>query len=264
MDQGELITVYNVSGGKSSSYKAFHYPSDYYLFACVLPLDSATRIQDSSLRSYCAEKLPFHDWDYSGSRELDLTLQALRDLEQLLGREITWVASDKTYDDIIANHNTTPSRKVRFCTVELKIEPLTQWLYMNLYRGLPILEQIGFRADEKRDTPCSLVDIPVSCNLYGKKRQKWRRRIDLREILTPMVFDGITIREVTDWVATTGMLFPETSNCDFCFFKSKHILLRQASRYPDRLSWWLRNEELTNHSFYGRMNEEIGSCFCGD
>lgn len=253
-----MKSVNSISGGGSSAYMAYHYPADINIFACVLTEDPETRIIDASLRRYCQEKIPTHDWEKSGSRELTQTLKVLRDLEQLLGREIFWVHGP-TFDELIKSHKALPNAKSRFCTIKLKIQPILQWLYLHHYEGEPFLMQIGFRADEDRNMNlCSVLHMPISCFIKSH-RQSWMS-IDIREATFPLFSNGIFKPQIVDWAKSVGLNFPLISNCDFCFHKSKSQLLQQSFAYPERVKWWLDQESKIGNSFYG--NKSTKGCGC--
>jgi hypothetical protein len=78
------------------------------------------------------------------------------DLEQYIGRKIQWI-SPKTFDDVLSSTRGTkadgteyrylPNVMMRYCTTELKVKPITQWLYENT--ELPVRMRMGFRANEQ-------------------------------------------------------------------------------------------------------------------
>lgn len=252
-----MISVNAVSGGKSSSFMAYHYPTDINIFACVLTQDESTKIKDDSLREYCKNKLPNHDWNRYGSRELEETLSALRNLEQLLDSEIIWVSSELTFDELIDLKQAFPSRRMRFCTQFLKIKPIFDYLYLHHYNGNPFYQQVGFRYDENRNlNNCSKHKLPIYCHIKSK-RQKWLE-IDLIERTYPMIIDKVTHDTVKQWVQKKGLIFPEISNCDFCFFHTKNEAIIQALNYPDRANWWINQQKKIK-----KPNEKtINGCMC--
>jgi hypothetical protein len=65
-----ILTVNSISGGKTSSYMATHYPSDINVFACVLTNDKSCLPSDKGLLREIQDKLP----QFEGSKELDQTL----------------------------------------------------------------------------------------------------------------------------------------------------------------------------------------------
>lgn len=110
-----MVTINSLSGGKTSSYMAVHYPADYNIFALVTIQDVKCRPIDISLVNYVSNKI---GKEFIATAEDDQTLIAMRDLEQLIGKEITWVAG-KSFEQV--NRNATggkglPNMMWRFCT----------------------------------------------------------------------------------------------------------------------------------------------------
>lgn len=258
---------------------AVHYPTDYYLFTPILSNDEACVIKDKSLRNYCQSKVPWFDWDKGGSRELDLTLSSLRELEQIIGQKIDWYA-EETYDDLIKRKSTIPNKYLRLCTQDLKILPAFRFCY----KIAPYwLSHIGIRADEPKRVEkwtCkndSIVDV-VYCDIKGQYRgRKRRKKIEWRTSHFPLWENGITKADVASYWDKKGVEFPAVSNCDFCFFQRKKDFNYQKSHYPERLQWWVEQEKKTGRKWrldrdlegYSTEEEnkentdgEVGGCYC--
>ena len=91
-----MKTIHSLSGGKTSSYMAVHYPADYNIFALVMIDDLRCKPIDKGIVKYASDKLGL---DFIATAESDSTIYAMRDLEQLLGKEIIWVAG-KSFDKL--------------------------------------------------------------------------------------------------------------------------------------------------------------------
>lgn len=83
-----MIKINSLSGGKTSSYMAIHYPADYYIFALVTIQDISCKPKDDSIIKYVSNKI---GKEFVATAEDDKTLIVLRDLEQMMGKEIIWV-----------------------------------------------------------------------------------------------------------------------------------------------------------------------------
>jgi len=83
-----MKTINSLSGGKTSSYMAVHYPADYNIFALVTIQDVKCKPKDAPLINYVSDKI---GKEFIATAEDDKTLTVLRDLEQMLGKEIIWV-----------------------------------------------------------------------------------------------------------------------------------------------------------------------------
>ena len=92
-----MKTVNSLSGGKTSSYIAANYPADYDVFSLVRTSDKNCLYPDKKLRQVVSDKI---GTEFIGTLEDDVIIHTMLDLEQFIGREITWVTG-KTFDEII-------------------------------------------------------------------------------------------------------------------------------------------------------------------
>lgn len=121
-----MKTVNSVSGGRTSAYLAANYPADYNVFALVQIEDEDCKPADKWLQKTVSDKI---GKEFIATAEDDLTLYAVLDLEQFLGREIHWVTGS-TFDYIVENKGGwLPNKLHRFCTVEMKLIPIFRFLY---------------------------------------------------------------------------------------------------------------------------------------
>ena len=145
------------------------------------------------------------------------------------------------------------------------------WLLMN----------IGFRWDEPRrvenwNCDNDKVKAPVACGLTPDKRWQYTT-VEWRVPQFPLYNDRITHANIRQFWNRKGWVFPEISNCRFCFHHTAVQLQRQAVLEPENLQWWLAQEERVGASFGTRPLAEIlrqpvldvfddnrQSCFCGD
>ena len=92
-----MKTVNSISGGKTSAYIAAHYPADYDVFSLVRTDDKNCMFPDSKIRQEVSDKL---GTEFIGTLEDDMIIYTMLDLEQYIGRKITWVTG-KTFDKAI-------------------------------------------------------------------------------------------------------------------------------------------------------------------
>lgn len=275
-DPVSLKTVTSLSGGKTSAYMALHYPTDVYLFSAVLTNDPNCVIADRSLRQYCQDKLPWFDWDSGGSREVDLTLSNLRQLEQELGSEIVWVSAPFTFDEVISGKADRalaivlggrstesvmlPNARTRFCTESLKIYPMAWWMYLN-GNGMPWITNIGFRVDEPQrvnNWKCDRTDMTLRCDINGRQKGKHRHEmLDYRMVRFPLYEDGVDSLKVRMYWYEKGWKFPTVSNCDFCFHHLPAEMRSQHEQHPDRAQWWIDAEAKANATFGDNKLKDI-------
>ncbi|MES2287471.1 MAG: hypothetical protein V4547_17385 [Bacteroidota bacterium] len=136
-----MISVNSLSSGKTSSYMAVHYPADVEIFACVCIDYPKATPKDPSILKYCLDKL---NGNFIASAEHDKSLKVMMQLEQLIGKEIVWVRG-KSFDQVIDQAGCLPTWARRFCTTQLKIRAMFEYLWP---RYGEVIMRIGFRADE--------------------------------------------------------------------------------------------------------------------
>lgn len=136
--------VNSLSGGKTSSYIAANYPADYDVFALVRTSDKNCMFPDKKLRQEVSDRI---GQEFIGTLEDDMIIYTMLDLEQYIGREITWVTG-RTFDEITkrSNGNTYLANKVqRFCTQYMKVDVIADWWYREVNELIDM--RIGFRAN---------------------------------------------------------------------------------------------------------------------
>jgi hypothetical protein len=245
-----MKTVTSISGGKSSGFLARHYKCDYLIFALVCIDDKDCSPKDPYVIDYVNRKLEKTIPEYGefiATAEDDDTLVAMMELEQLLGKEITWTRGI-SYDKLLDGRQTRlPSWARRYCTEYLKMIPIFYW-WMNEV-GEKVNMNIGFRFDEfdrvedffnKNDKRG--FSIPVTCRTKGQRKQR-HEFFDWRKVRLPLVSDGITQEKVIDWAKSTGINFPEESNCVGCFDKKFPNLAVMANKNPAKMRWFARQEQ---------------------
>lgn len=266
-------TVSSISGGRTSAYMALHYPTDINLFAVVLTNDPFAVPKDKGLVREMQNRIPH----FTASRELDDTLKSVLLLEQKLGKEIKFLASDKTFDQVISESSALPNRRSRFCTVEMKIKPIFEYCYLNLLNPVinsdnslsimtPVEMNIGFRFDENQRVfknlgakydkdikgldwsdsgGCEPIEFSHKCDIAGqfKGKHRWLKSADWRFKQFPLYTNRIVKEDILNfWSKHPDFKFPEVSNCDFCFFHRAEELEKQFKENPARYFWWYRKE----------------------
>lgn len=258
-----MITVNSLSGGKTSSFIAAKYPANYELFSLVCIDDKNCTPKDKSLVYYVNEKLEKfipEFGEFIATAEDDATLVAMRDLEQYLGKEIIWVRG-KSFDDVIdlGTQTRLPSWARRYCTEQMKLEPIFRWWFNNI--GEKCEMRIGFRFDEfdrmqrffNNSDPTNF-KIPVSCSTKGQRLQR-HENFNWRFCSFPLIKDGITKQVVEDYWRKNGWIggnlfeekrqieFPVVSNCVGCFHKKPETLCVMAAMHPEKMRWFALQED---------------------
>ena len=112
-----------LSGGKTSSYIAANYYADYNVFALVRIKDNRCIFPDKKIRQEVEDRIQA---PFIATPEDDAIIYTMLDLEQYIGKKITWVTG-KTFEDVLSTAGTLPDPLRRYCTTQMKIEPLFKW-----------------------------------------------------------------------------------------------------------------------------------------
>lgn len=234
-----MITINSLSGGKTSSYIAAHYPADIDVFALVCiddhnanagKVDKAMRQRvNDKLQKYCSGQ-----HEFLATAEDPITLKTMFDLEQHIGREIIWVRGPG-FHEAIRMKQSLPNRNKRWCTTLMKIWPIFRFLYM--YHELPVKMRIGYRSDEKKRAKTFRESFIYAnrCE-YRPKSNTWIHRwveAPFRQAEFPLIDDDIFHIDVVDyWNLIQSVEFPKDSNCQFCFWKKANQLRKNFDTNP--------------------------------
>jgi len=240
-------SVWSLSGGKTSSYAVYHYPADYNVFALVTVNDPLCKTADKGLIREVENKIGM---EFTGTAEDDLTLRVVLDLEQIMGREITWVVGE-SFDNLIARKKMLPNRMMRFCTQEMKIRAIFDWWFRNI--GVPCKMGIGYRFDEQERRDKFTTEFKYlsgrDCFEGSKRRNRWNT-ITWRDGWFPLIDDKVVEYRIKEFWKNDGrLIFPEDSNCIGCFWKQPQQLLRNSISNPSKFEWFCKQEELIGATF---------------
>ena len=234
-----MVTVNSLSGGKTSSYMAIHYPADYNVFALVcIDCHNANggywRKNPKLLQTVRdkLEKYSSHWPEFMATAEDTKTITTMLDLEQKMGKEIIWLRG-VGFDQLIYWKKAIPNLKMRFCTEYMKIIPIFEFIYK--YLPHPVEMQIGFRADEPERAVGlrKTIDFPIHSNNYGKGRMKWVKDYEYRELFYPMIEDRVMRPMVVKyWDENPDVTFPEDTGCQNCYWKDPQQIKLNYDRNP--------------------------------
>lgn len=257
-----MIKVNSLSGGRTSSYLAVHYPADRNVFSVVCIDDHRAIVKDPVVLAYSREKLSEFDAEFGefiATAEDDRTLRLMIDLEQKIGSRIEWVRG-MSFDAVIdeGTKSRLPSWARRYCTEKMKLLPIFLWWLREI--GERCEMRIGFRFDEfmrmerffNNSSP-TVFKIPTSCSLTGERRQK-HEDFEWRYCSFPLIRDGIKEKDVRDYWQANGLIqgnlfeparqieFPSISNCIGCFHKKPETLAAMADVNPEKFRWFADQE----------------------
>ena len=123
-----------------------------------------------------------------------------------------------------------PNVTMRFCTTELKVQPVNWWTHRDLSWPYKFHNVLGMRYDEPK---------------------RWAKAMmeECRSVY-PMALDGTTKADVERfWDASPFDLgiHSDEGNCDLCFLKGKGKLIRLIRANPSRAAWWVALEQASEH-----------------
>ena len=246
-----MKTVNSISGGKTSAYMAVNYPADIELFSLVTIEAEYTKPKDKGLVKFVSDKI---GREFIGTAESDKTLIVVRDLEQMIGKEIIWVVGD-SFDKIIEKNKCIPNMFKRFCTSEMKMKPIFEYCQREV--GEIIDMRVGFRVDEieraERNKTNTHFKTIVGQSENG--RNKWAE-VEWRKLSFPLIDNPVTHYEVYQWSKNSGLIFPDDSNCVGCFWKPIQQLRRNWEDEPNKMRWFSEQEQKMGRRFKLEMDYE--------
>ena len=251
-----MKTVNSLSGGKTSSYIAVHYPADYNVFALVRTNDKNCLFPDAKIRQIVSDKI---GTEFIGTLEEDTIIYTMLDLEQFIGREIIWL-SESTFEGVIQKHgNYLPNIMSRFCTVDMKIKPIAQWCYENT--DLPVEMRIGFRANEisraNRMIERQINGIEDFKFKVGEKngRNKWKE-LPYRKVEFPLIKDAIFKDTIENYWKDKPVRFAYQNNCVGCFHRSELMLKHMSNKAEKQFNWFIEMERKNGCTFKSGITYE--------
>jgi len=227
-----MITVNSLSGGKTSSYMAAHFPADYEVFSLVRIDDPECSPPDKKIIQKVSDKIGM---EFIATAEDDITLYTMFDLEQKIGREITWVTGI-SFDKLIKKRSALPNKSWRFCTTEMKMRAIFEWWFKEICEKVDM--RIGYRYDEqerKNDITNEFKAVVGKQIVSG--RNKWAV-FKWRDTSFPLIDAKVIHPRVYEWSKTSGLEFPPDSNCVGCFWKNPQQLRKNWDTNPKKMKWF--------------------------
>lgn len=232
--------VNSISGGKTSAYMAKHYPADVELFALVTIEAEYCKPKDKGLVKYVSDKL---GKEFIATAESDKTLIVVRDLEQLLGKEIKWL-SGETFEQVTRRKNGyfLPNVFNRMCTTEMKMKPIFDYCQGEI--GEIVEMQVGFRYDEKErgERNKGNTHFKTVVGKHPNGNNKWAE-VEWRTLSFPLIENKETHFEIYKWAQESGLPFPKDSNCVGCFHKPFQQLRKNWDDEPQKMRWFSEMEK---------------------
>ena len=239
--------VNSLSGGKTSSYIAANYPADYDVFALVRIEDKRCTFPDKKLRQEVEDRIQA---PFIATAEDDTIIYTMLDLEQYIGRKITWVTG-KTFDKVLNSAGTLPDPLRRYCTTEMKMEPMFDWWRKEI--NTPCEFRLGFRANEtnraKRTTEKTNNNGYLEMKaIVGKRgtRNKWDM-IEWQKPVYPLINHNIYKDHIEQYWIDKPVRFAWMNNCVGCFHKNPLLIRKMWDKHPNKIQWFADQERIKHN-----------------
>lgn len=239
-----MTTVNSLSGGKTSSYIAANYPADYDVFALVRIEDEKSKFPDAKIRQEVEDRIQS---PFIGTAEDDTIIYTMLDLEQYIGRPITWITG-KTFDKVLDTAGTLPDPLRRYCTNQMKMQPMFDWWRKEINE--PCEFRLGFRANEteraNRTSSKTNSDGFLEMKaIVGKRgsRNKWGM-IAWQKPTYPLIQDNIYKDKIELYWQDKPVRFAWMNNCVGCFHKHPILIRKMYDKHPTKIEWFASKERI--------------------
>jgi len=158
-------------------------------------------------------------------KELPETYEYLDKLKARLGIKITYLSAERGFDHWLEVYGgLLPSPKMRWCTKQLKILPLEEFIGDD-----EALSYVGIRADENRD---GYISTKPNIRAVFPFKEEGLVKADVMRILEE---SGIGVPSYYRWRTRSG--------CFFCFFQRKVEWVHLATEHPELFARAVQYEE---------------------
>jgi len=240
-----MIKVNSLSGGKTSSYIAANYPADHDVFALVRIEDENCRFPDEKIRKEVEDRIQA---PFIGTAEDDTIIYTMLDLEQYIGRPISWVTGI-TFDEVVKTKGGwLPNKLHRYCTTNMKLVPMFNWWHKEI--GEPAEMRIGFRANEQRrakkmierKNENGLLEIKATVSKHPNGKNKWEV-FEWQAPSFPLIVDNIYKDNVEEYWKDKPVRFAWMNNCVGCFHRNEILLKKMFDKHPNKMQWFADQEK---------------------
>lgn len=180
----------------------------------------------SALAIYMRDRVPEMEYFFCDTgAELPETYEYLNRLEAALGKPIARLNADRDFDHWMEVYQgTLPSPQMRWCTKNLKIKPLEEWVGDD-----NVISYVAIRSDENR---LGYVSTKPNIEAVFPFRED---SIDKDGVMRILDQAGIGLPGYYEWRTRSG--------CYFCFYQRKHEWVGLKERHPDLFERAVEYEE---------------------
>ena len=235
-----MKTINSISGGYTSAYMAKNYPVDLNIFSLVRIEDRECiwmQGKDEKTRQLISYRI---GCEFVGTAEMDEIIYTILDLEQFIGSEIK-IITGKSFEQIIADRgNYLPNRAVRYCTIEMKLIPIFNYIKSNF--DLPVKMNIGYRPNET-----SRIDkMKARADENGIE---WFNDEPYRIVGFPLAENNIPKDTIYSYWEDKPVRFAYRNNCVICVNRNPLMISHMATKEKRKVEWAKRIEEKTGNTF---------------
>ena len=250
-----MKTLNSLSGGKTSSYIAANYPADYDVFSLVRVEDKNCKFPDEKIRKEVEDRIQA---PFIGTAEDDMIVYTMLDLEQYIGRPITWVTG-KTFEQSINKHGGfLPNKIARYCTTDMKTMPIAEWRYNNIQEDVAM--RFGYRANEmgrakrmmEKTNDNGMTEVKIVVGKHNNGNNKWKT-IEYCKPEFPLIDAHLFKDTIEEYWKDKPIRFAYMNNCVGCWWRSPMLLSHMSKRHPEKMDWFARQEEDNK----GRFKSEV-------
>jgi hypothetical protein len=252
-----MVTVNSISGGKTSAYMAYAYPADYNTFCLVRVEDQDCRFKDEKVRRWVEDRI---QTDFIGTVEDDMIIYTIMDLEQYLGKKITWLTG-MTYEEVIRTKGGwLPNVLHRYCTTWLKMDPQFKFWYKNFFPEA-VEMRIGFRGNETKRAESvmsklnenGLLEYKATVSKHKNGRNKWQE-FAWQKPRFPLIENFTLKDQITNFWGNRPVRFAAYNNCVGCFHRNPLFLNKMYQLHPNKIEWFAKQENLKTNRIRDHLN----------
>ncbi|MFG3112827.1 phosphoadenosine phosphosulfate reductase family protein [Streptomyces sp. NPDC048197] len=184
----------------------------------------------SALAIHMRDRVPDMEYFFCDTgAELPETYEYLNRLEAAVGKQIVRLNATRDFDHWLEVYQgTLPSPQMRWCTKNLKLKPLEEWVGDD-----DVISYVAIRADENR---LGYVSTKPNISAVFPFREDGIDRAGVDRILDEA---GIGLPAYYEWRTRSG--------CYFCFFQRKHEWVGLKDRHPELFEKAIAYEEKVNY-----------------
>ena len=183
-------------------------------------------------------------------KEMDATLDFVRDCGERWNVKIHWIEwheekkivevnhnsasrNGEPYDKLINKRKFLPNPVTRYCTSELKIRPMKEFMMARGHKSW--FNYVGLRYDEPHR---------VARLARAKDKERWDSEAPLHGA-KKTVRDVAKFWDNCDFDLRLPGINGKTplGNCDLCFLKGKNTIMNIMKNYPEKAQWWIDQEK---------------------